>query len=278
MGVGEVFKAFCGNITVDTYDDISYRYRRMVKQLNIDFWSTDSNASHGLYVGSFGRNTAIRGISDIDMLFQLPYSIYERYNAYAGNGQSALLQAVRQSIKNTYSVTDIGGDGQVVVVPFTDGIVFEVLPAFINKDDISYTYPNSNDGGSWRVTNPRAEIEAIRAMNTACNDNLKWLCRMMRVWKDHCDVPISSFLIDTLAYYFIKEWQYRDFLLFLSNQDENKSYWLAPGSSSYVYKVGNFQYKAKQGYNNALEGIDKESAYPLSAKAAWRKIYGSRFL
>jgi len=39
------------------------------------------------------------------MLFQLPYSVYEQYNRYAGNGQSALLQAVKTSIEKTYSKT-----------------------------------------------------------------------------------------------------------------------------------------------------------------------------
>ena len=68
------------------------------------------------------------------MIFQLPYAVYLQYNNYQGNGQSALLQAVRNSIKKTYSVTKIGADGQVVLVPFSDGIMFEVVPAFSNKN------------------------------------------------------------------------------------------------------------------------------------------------
>jgi len=44
---------------------------------------------------------------------------------YVGNGQSALLQAVRASVKKTYSVTKVGADGQVILVPFDDGITFE---------------------------------------------------------------------------------------------------------------------------------------------------------
>jgi tRNA nucleotidyltransferase (CCA-adding enzyme) len=58
-------------------------------------------------VGSYGRNTAIQGFSDLDMIFQLPYSVYEAYNRYSGNGQSALLQAVKTSIEKTYATTSI---------------------------------------------------------------------------------------------------------------------------------------------------------------------------
>jgi len=83
------------------------------------------------------------------MLFQLPYEVYVKYNSYQYNGQSQLLQEVRNSIRKTYSNSEISADGQVVVVFFSDNIRFEVVPSFINKDN-SYTYPDSNSGGSWK--------------------------------------------------------------------------------------------------------------------------------
>lgn len=289
MGVGENFKAFCDNLIVDNQSDISYRYKRITKRLNLDFWSTDSETSHSLYLGSYGRNTAIKGFSDLDMLFQLPYSEYTRFNNYTGNGQSALLQEVRESIKKTYSVTSIGGDGQVVVVPFTDEMKFEVLPAFLNNND-SYTYPDSNNGGSWKTTNPKPEIDAMQLRDNTYKGNLRRLCRMMRAWKGKNSVSIKGLLIDTLAYQFVGSWEYRDksylyydymvrdFLLYLSNQDTNKQYWTAPGSGSYVYKIGSFQYKAKQAYNVSLEAIDHDSnSRPYSASSKWREIFGTKY-
>ena len=44
--------------------------------------------------GLDGRNTAIHGTSDMDMIFVQPYSTYQHYTNYSGNGQSALLQSV----------------------------------------------------------------------------------------------------------------------------------------------------------------------------------------
>lgn len=102
------------------------------------------------------------------MLVQLPYTTYEKFNAYTSNGQSALLQEVKKVIEKTYSVTELEADGQIISIPFLDGINFEVLPAFINKDGSSYTFANSNNGGSWKVTDPRAEITAIQSMNNQC--------------------------------------------------------------------------------------------------------------
>jgi hypothetical protein len=291
MPVGDWFSTFCGNIKVSNRDSISRRYKAITRRLNTDFWDTVSDTSHSLYVGSYGRNTAVGGFSDLDMLFRLPYSIYERYNNYNGNGQSALLQEVKRSIERTYATTKIRGDGQVILVPFDDGLTYEIVPAFVNKDD-SFTYPDANNCGRWRTTNPKPEIEAIRARNNQCNKNLILLCRMMRIWKRKWDVPIGGLLIDTLAYQFIENWEYRDrsfvyydwmcrdFFNFMANQDKKKEYWKAPGSGQYVYGKDLFQWKARRCCNIAIEACKHESADPKrewSAKQSWREIFGTKF-
>lgn len=285
MGIGERFNVFCNNLTIKDSGTISTRYKAITKRLNVDFRNTDSETAHSLYVGSYGRGTAINGFSDLDMIYTLPYSVYETYNDYNVNGQSALLQAVRASIKKTYSTTDISADGQVVVVPFTDRITFEVVPAFVNKDK-SFTFPNANNGGSWKTTNPRPEIQAISDVNKLCNENLIWLCRMTRAWKQYWGVPMGGLLIDTLAYQFIQTWANRDksflyydflsrdFFLYLAGQDEKQEKWRAPGSQQYVYGK-DFQYKAKRCYNIALEAIKYDvDNNPNKANLEWRKIYG----
>src|SRR5438105_2050045 len=208
MGLADWFSTFGKNLRVQDGGTISMRYKAITKRLNTDFWTTTSEVAHSLYVGSYGRNTAIDGISDLDMLFQLSYAEYVKYNAHAGNGQSALLQAVKRSIEKTYSTTSIGADGQVIRVPFIDGISFEVVPAFLNNDG-SYTFPDANNGGRWRSTNPRAEINAIRTRNEACNYNLVPLCRLMRAWKNKWGVPIGGLLVDTLAYQFLENYEHR---------------------------------------------------------------------
>lgn len=291
MSVGDWFRKFCVDIKVKDKESISRRYKAITRRLNTDYWNTTSDTSHSLYVGSYGRNTAVNGFSDLDMIFQLPYSVYKKYNDYIGNGQSALLQEVKRSIEKTYSKTSIRGDGQVILVPFTDGLTYEVVPAFINDND-SYTYPDANSGGRWRVTNPRPEILAIRTRNDQCNKNLVWLCRMMRVWKNKWEVPIGGLLVDTLAYQFIETWKHRDksfmyydwmcrdFFDFMAKQDKEKAYWKAPGSGQSVYGKGLFQWKARRCCNIAIEACEHESANPKrewSAKQKWREVFGNQF-
>ena len=291
MGLADWFSTFCLNLQVRDRGTISTRYKKITRRLNTDFWNSTSDTSYSLYVGSYGRNTAIQGFSDLDMIFQLPFSVYQQYDGYSGNGQSALLQAVKTSIEKTYSTTSIRADGQVILVPFNDGITFEVVPAFINTND-SYTFPDTNNGGKWRVTNPKPEINAIRSRNNDCNGNLVRLCRMARAWKSEYLVPIGGLLVDALAYQFIHDWEYkdksylyydymcRDFFSFMANQDKDQEYWRAPGSGQNVYGKGLFQLKAKRCYNLSLEAIDHETANPKreqSAKQKWREIFGTSF-
>jgi hypothetical protein len=291
MALADWFSTFCSNLQIRDGGTIATRSSNITRRLNTDFWSTTSDTSHSLYVGSYGRNTAISGFSDVDLIFLLPYSVYKQYNEYTGNGQSALLQAVKTSIERTYSTTNIRADGQVIQVPFTDGIIFEVVPAFDN-DDGSFTFPNANDGGSWKTTNPKPEIKAIRDRNAVTNGNLVPLCRMMRDWKSKWTVPIGGLLIDTLAYQFIETWEHRDksyvyydfmcrdFFKWMAAQDENQEWWRAPGSGQYVWGKGLFQYKAKRCYNLSLEAIEHEMATPKrewSAKQKWREIFTTNY-
>ena len=291
MGVSEKFSKFCENLRMSntTVSNISSRAKIITKRINSDFRGIDSDIKYSLFVGSYGRGTDIH-VSDIDMIIELPYLIYQQYNSQQGNGQSALIQAVKNSIQKTYSKSYVRGDGQVIKVNFTDGICFEILPGFINKDSVSYTYPDTHNGGSWKVTKPRDEINAINNANKKWNKNLKRLCRMTRSWKEEWNVSISGLLIDTLAYNFLNSWEYndksfmyydwmtRDFLRYLSTRNPDQTYWVAPGSNQYVLNNGNFVHKAKRCYNISIEALSYESDNrEYSANEKWKEIYGSKF-
>lgn len=290
MGVGDWFQTFCENIRIGTEkrNSIGYRTGRIVGQLNSDLRGLDSKTSYRFYVGSYGRTTAIPSVSDVDLIYELPNELYARFNSYTGNGQSALLAHVRASIMKTYSTTAIGGDGQVVVLQFDDGVKFDVLPAFLNIEG-GYTFADTNNGGRWRDCKPKHEMTAFSTRNSACNGNLVELARMARAWRDQNNVYMSGMLIATLAYQFIDGWAYkdksyvyydwmtRDFFAFLAGQDDRKRYWTAPGSGSWVYGSG-FQFKARQAELRTNEAIDNQQKnYDFTAKQLYRGIYGTYF-
>ena len=111
------FDVLCSNIELDNFDEMEKSSKSIAKKLNSVYYDLDNDDTSHLYiVGSVGRKTAIKGSSDLDILFDLPSDTYKKFDAYESNGQSALLQEVKKFLQERYPKTDISGDGQVVVI------------------------------------------------------------------------------------------------------------------------------------------------------------------
>lgn len=203
-------------IDMETRSSISYRYKRLTKAVNMEFWDSASDTAHSRYVGSYGRGTAIN-TSDLDVLMELPNEEYDHFTSLTGNGQSRLLQVVKNAIFDIYPNTDIRGDGQVVVVKFSDGMKFEILPAFQNLSgwgtwDGTYKYPDTHMGGNWMTTNPMAEQDAMDKKDSYYQSNglLKDTCKHIRFVRSEyfSSSHLSGILIDTFVYDAIKDWHW----------------------------------------------------------------------
>jgi len=201
-------------IPLETRQDISRRYRTITKAINQEFWNSSSETTHSLYVGSYGRNTAVN-TSDIDILVEIPESEYNRYSYSRGNGQSRFLQAVKNAIEKTYSKSDIRADGQVVKIDFSDGMKFEVLPAFPQMNfsgNVTYKYPDTNMGGNWRTTDPKSEQKAMQDKNSSSNGLLCATCKHIRTLRNnfYSSYHLSGILIDSFVYVAMGEWHFTD--------------------------------------------------------------------
>lgn len=282
MSVSNMFEEFIKNLMIDNADQISQRYGEITCCLNKKYRETESKTANSLKVGSFGRYTAIKGISDLDMLYIMPASEWGRFK---DGRQSALLQEVKGVIKDRYPNTDMHGDGQVIVVSFTNQN-FEVVPVF-ELTDGSFKYPDTHNGGSWKITKPREEMREISSKDVAKNKNLRRLCKMVRAWKNEHGVVMGGLLVDTLAYNFLNsttdyddksyvyyDWMVRDFFDFLRNE-EKKDYYLAPGSNQRVYVKKAFQAKAKKAYKLCKKAIEAEDKPSVNKK--WKKVFGRPF-
>lgn len=203
------------SISLDTRQLISKRYHTITKAVNKEFWYSTSDVDHSLYVGSYGRGTAIDA-SDIDILLELTEADYNRYDMAKGNGQSRLLQAVKDSILSAYSNSHIRADGQVVVINFSDGMKFEILPVF-KSNWSGYKYPDTNMGGNWKTTNPKAEQDAMREKNSSSRGLLFDTCKHIR--RIHTDYfksyHLSGIVIDSFVFKSMGDW-----------------HWLSPGEES----------------------------------------------
>ena len=277
-----MFFQFIANLAISNTEAIGNRYGELTRALNRQFRDTESTTANTLQVGSFGRRTGIEGISDLDMLYIMPKS---KWHTYKDGKQLKLLQDTRSAILKRYPSSKVRVDRLVVTVTYTNFHV-EVQPVF-EQDDQSYKYPDTKGDGSWKITKPREEMEAISKVDAEKNSNLRRLCKMARAWKNKHGVGMGGLLVDTLAYNFLKstdeydtrsflyyDWLSRDFFQYLSKL-EDQDYYAALGSGQRVAVNKKFQPKAKKAYKLCLTAIDAKGTNSQNAK--WKKVYGRPF-
>ena len=264
---------------VDNKDEINTSLDGIAKKLNQKYYD-DSTTNNYLIVGSMGRETSVKGESDIDVIYELPEEVFKRFNSYESNGQSQLLQEIKDTLKEKYPSTDIKGDGQVVVISFSKYKI-ELVPGF-KQDDDSYKYPDTHDGGSWKITKPIPEINESKNMIDNTN-TYKDICQMIREWKANNGVTICGLLIDTLVKDFLDDNieyknknkdDYYELLKkvfeYLKEQDEDRKYWYAMGSNQ-IIENNNFNFIKKS--KKALNKLSNSS----NNIATLRDLFGNRF-
>lgn len=282
MSVADMFSEFVTNLAIDNTERISSRYGELTAALNKAFRDTESKTDNTLQVGSFGRKTGIKGISDLDMLYVMPKS---KWDTYKDSKQLKILQDVKLAILTRYPKTKVRVDRLVVTVTYTDFHV-EVQPVF-EQEDGSFKYPDTMNGGTWKVTKPREEMNAVAELDTEKNSNLRRLCKMARAWRNKHGVGMGGLLIDTLAYNYLKSTnEYdtksflyydelsRDFFEYLSELPKQDRY-DAPGSKQHVKVKKAFQRKAKKVYRLCVKAIEAEGTNGANDK--WKKIFGRQF-
>lgn len=211
--------------------------------------------NYTLIVGSVGRGTAITKTSDYDVIFKLPNAVFNKFDSYESKGQSQLLQEIKNIIKDLHPKTDIKGDGQVVSIEYKDGVI-ELVPGF-EQSDGSFKYPDSRDGGSWKVTKPILEIEESNNQSDNTQQYFNYLCFLIRQWKNYMGFSFKGLLIDSLIAKYLDEETYKnktelelleDCFTFFSNENKEQAYWYAMGSNQKIFNQDNglFVTKAKK--------------------------------
>ncbi|WP_034767929.1 MULTISPECIES: nucleotidyltransferase [unclassified Hyphomonas] len=281
------FRRFITNLQLSEaqrFDGLS-KARNVARKLNSEYFG-DPDLGLGYYVyGSWGKGTAISPPYDVDMYYRVPIEEFERFDRYAGNGQSGLLASVRETLLDRYPQTRIRGDGQVVVIDF-NSLTIEVAPC-LERQNGSFLIPNSNQGGAWMVAEPRSEISQLNYVDSISNNNLRPLVQMAKQWKRHCNVPIKSFYIELLAteymrscewreqslYYY--DWIVRDFFQFLVNSPEKIV--SVPYTEEIINVGSDWHSRSITAWERAVSACEFEREDSIwSAGECWQRIFGDK--
>lgn len=287
MSLETDFEIFIGNLEPTNISEMETTVGEIAKKLNKNYYDLDSDKiSHMYIVGSVGRGTAIKGVSDLDILFDLPVEVFKRFDAYKEKKQSSLLQEVKNVLKARYTNTDISGDGQVVVIKFNKYTV-ELVPGFKQSDD-RFKYPDTNNGGSWKYTDPLPEISESKKTAEDTDNNFKYIANMLRAWKNKQGFKFGGLLIDTITYKFLNEkTDYRNIgfdsyldmtkalFEYIKGLNKDQSYWYALGSNQQVYNCDNGKFITKA--EKAYKKIKDLTANSSEVNKKLRQVFGTQF-
>ncbi|MBN9596929.1 MAG: hypothetical protein J0G36_16455 [Afipia sp.] len=286
-GVTARFKQFDTNLrlTNDQISDGTTKHKGITKCLNTNYYEMSSETSNSMLVGSWGKQTRMRPPRDIDLLYELPTSVYHRFEKYIGNKQSALLQEIKGVLEKTYPSTAMRADGQVIIVRFNT-INVEVVPAFPLTNG-QYWICDTNNGRKYKEFDAVAEIENMKKANNETNGNARFLTKFMKAWQRECSVPIKSFWIELLAIDFLSSWPYkqsspfyhdwmtRDFLKYLCGK--KNSHIVVPGTYEYIGLGDDWFSRAETAHNRAVKAEQYEYRDEIQAAGEeWQKIFGSQ--
>jgi len=285
IAVRHRFEQFHRNLSLTTLqiqDGLTKR-AGVVDCLNRHYYASDSSTDNSFVIGSWGKDTATRPPRDVDLYFLLPVQVYYGYQDHSWNRQSSLLQEVKNVLGYTYPDTEMRGDGQVVVVRFESYSV-EVVPAF-QLTNGRYWICHTHNGGSYKETDPWAEVHHIETVDQATNRNLRPLIRMLKAWQQYCAVPIKSFQLELLAAdflgqspwrlqnYFWFDWIIRDFFAYLYHCAH--TFVVVPGTFETIRLGDEWQSRAELAYHRAEKACRYEKDNLVAAAGEeWQKIFG----
>lgn len=265
--------------------------------------------------GSFARNTKIRELDDIDLMFCLSgnYATYSYsyndgiYYIHTENAGDRLKKISDNNILNStkvinkfvsallnvehYSSAYIHKRGEAATLKLTSyEWNFDIVPCFYTDKNF-YLIPDGK--GNWKATNPTIDQELITNVNQKYNGLALQLIRTLKYWNRHNSTnTIGSYLFEQIVVNFVKQkielsqridFNICDFFSYLSNNIFSPVY--DPKgiqgniNNLTIEEQNSISMKANNAFNKAKEAIFAETNEKNQEKAInkWREIFGNKF-
>ena len=249
-----------------------------------------------IIAGGYAKDTAVRGISGVDILFVLP----DRYRTDAaagsergGNVWGPILRDMTGLLAARFAAVEMSRDGWLSVAMRTaDHRRFgvRIIPAFSCGDNGYLIAANAAEapGRPWRHIVPAAEMARLDRADEETGHKARQLIRMLKVWRYAASIPVTPFAMELLACNYLSVWIYsqrselfydwmiRDFFFWMTAQAGRTM--AIPGSGETVRLGDTWLDRANAAKQIAAEAADLERDNDaVAALACWRRIFGCRF-
>jgi predicted nucleotidyltransferase len=153
-------------------------------------------------IGSFKRETAIRDVSDIDLMIILNREEVKWGNSWKSS--TRVLNHLREQLQDRYWNTVVGVDKQAVVIRFSDNKhPVDVVPAIyqgLSEKSRFPVYAIPDGLGFWMQTSPQAHNKYIIAENKRSKGRLKQTAQIIKYWCEcrENSIPLNTFHLELL--------------------------------------------------------------------------------
>jgi hypothetical protein len=271
---------------LDRYRDLA---ASIIQPLDNHYWQNEQDLSRVVLLGSWTRGTAVAGISDYNIAYELPNRFMpDRTDGIPGHGNSNL-QSFYNRLITLFPNAKYREYSHSVGIPLDKGIVIDVMPYFRMKSG-EMGYPDETFAGSLRRIDPIVACDAIYRLDSIERENFLLVCRIARIWRKVHSVPISGLLIDVLALEFIsravhrlkppkyQDCLLRDFFSFMAEQEKSRKIWTIAGSDQPIRRTGAFEESAGLAHSIVQYAIEQAAnGQEKSACAIWRYLLGEYY-
>jgi Second Messenger Oligonucleotide or Dinucleotide Synthetase domain len=158
-------------------------------------------------IGSRRRHTALKNVSDYDLLVLFPRKLLTRGGHLISS--TAALSRIRKAVSSRYPQTSVRTDKQAVVVSFqSTGASIDLVPAYFAEPGTDFEKPARNypvygipDGrGGWNLSSPHAYDALLTEADAKSGHKLRKVSQLLKFWTNCYSpaLPLSSFAYEML--------------------------------------------------------------------------------
>ncbi len=261
----------------------------VLDRLNAAYWPGPPDYSRTALMGSWTRGTAVSGLSDFNIAYELPRRFLPDIAELTMLRLDELSDQFFAEISHLFPQAERRRPNSTVAIALSKELTINLRPFFWMKSG-EMGYPDMTTFNRWRRLEPSAGHQALLRLDPIERENYAMICRVARIWRAIHSVPISGILIDTLGLVFIvhaahrrkppkfQDCLMRDFFQFMADQDPAQDWWNIPGAEDPVFRTGAFEELAAAAHTVAQYAIEQAAnKQEKSARAAWRYLLGDYY-
>lgn len=189
--VAAAFDEFRGNLEITGLQEsvVAARHEKVRAVV-----ARDLTVRESFLTGSYRRRTLIGPLRDADVDIVIVLA-----REYRRRGPVAVLDLVKDTLREQYPSSRISRNGQAVTIRFSDFAV-DVVPAFPVWWDSETVDICSSGDGTWIRTSPQKHIAISSKVNKRADGLVVPAVKMLKAWNRDAGRPLRSFHLEALAW------------------------------------------------------------------------------